>query len=425
MGNINFVKRIFKKESGIKVVDVLAKCSKMKHGSDRLKLVLLYFLVKVVKAGAKNDGNIEEFLLRIIGDMNACETFPWGRYSFLECMAGIRKMMKNMNGFVKPKAQPCFSGFIVPLEILAYEAIPQLGLKFRVLVRSALNDCPRMCKHKFKECSMKGVPLEVIYKELGNSKDFPSILVPAYHEKYLLKDLLDDDVDDDCGPIDIVIDKRLLVEKKRIWWKGMCEMDISSRCIVNDISDEEVHEIENELPEKDVPPTVVPPRFPDLDTVVTSITSLTQMMTKGFDETKDKIDVIDVRVKSIELFVAHLKEREHGKQTEEASQHGHATDDDVLFASPDGFVTTGRMQQRDVVIYREHSPEVAENSNKETNTTEKEVKGKAKKNGGGKKKQEVPPVIETGKKRTRGASRLIKTPFVGDDKKRKRMRKAD
>lgn len=117
MGNINFVKRIFKKESGIKVVDVLAKCSKMKHGSDRLKLVLLYFLVKVVKAGAKNDGNIEEFLLRIVGDLNACETFPWGRYTFLECMAGIRKMMKNMNGFVKPKAQPCFSGFIVPLEV--------------------------------------------------------------------------------------------------------------------------------------------------------------------------------------------------------------------------------------------------------------------------------------------------------------------
>jgi len=27
-----------------------------------------------------------------------------------------------------------------------------------------------MCKHKFKECSMKGVPLEVIYKELGNSE---------------------------------------------------------------------------------------------------------------------------------------------------------------------------------------------------------------------------------------------------------------
>ena len=63
--------------------------------------------------------------------------------------------------------------------------------------------------------------------------------------------------------------------------------------------------------------------------------------------------------------------------------------------------------------------------NKETNTTEKEVKGKAKKNGGGKKKQEVPPVIETGKKQTRGASRLITSPFVADDKKRKKMRKAD
>ena len=94
------------------------------------------------------------------------------------------------------------------------------------------------------------------------SQDIASHLVPEYHEKYLLKDLLDDDVDDDCGPIDIVIDswrERVLVEKKRIWWKGMCEMDISSRCIVNDISDEEVHEIENEVPEKDVPLTAVPP----------------------------------------------------------------------------------------------------------------------------------------------------------------------
>jgi len=85
------------------------------------------------------------------------------------------------------------------------------------------------------------------------------------------------------------------------------------------------------------------------------------MMTKGFDETKNKIDAIDVRVQSIELFVADLKEREHGKQTEEASQDGHATDDDVLFASPDGYVTTGNEQQRDIVI-SERSPEVAENS---------------------------------------------------------------
>jgi len=85
------------------------------------------------------------------------------------------------------------------------------------------------------------------------------------------------------------------------------------------------------------------------------------MMTKGFDETKDKIDAIDVRVQSIKLFVADLKEREHGKQTEEASQHGHARDDDVLFASPDGYVTTGNKQQRDILI-SEHSPEVAENS---------------------------------------------------------------
>jgi len=63
------------------------------------------------------------------------------------------------------------------------------------------------------------------------SQDIASHLVPEYHEKYLLDSLLEDDVDDDLDLIDIVIDNwkgRLFVEKKKIWWKGMCELDISS-----------------------------------------------------------------------------------------------------------------------------------------------------------------------------------------------------
>ena len=73
------MKRIFKKETGIKVSKVLTKYEKIRSGTDRLKLVLLYFLVKVVKANSKNDGNIEEILLRIVGGLDEYETFLWGR----------------------------------------------------------------------------------------------------------------------------------------------------------------------------------------------------------------------------------------------------------------------------------------------------------------------------------------------------------
>ena len=86
------------------------------------------------------------------------------------------------------------------------------------------------------------------------------------------------------------------------------------------------------------------------------------MMTKGFEETRDKIDAIDGRVKSIELFVADLKEKKHGKQTEEESQHGKQTEEEVFYASPEGCVTIERQQPLDIVVYREPSPEVAENS---------------------------------------------------------------
>jgi len=86
------------------------------------------------------------------------------------------------------------------------------------------------------------------------------------------------------------------------------------------------------------------------------------MMTKGFEETRDKIDAIDGRVKSIELFVADLKEKKHGKQTEEESQHGKQTEEEVFYASPEGCVTIKRQQPLDIVVYREPSPEVAKNS---------------------------------------------------------------
>ncbi|KAL1205495.1 hypothetical protein V5N11_026681 [Cardamine amara subsp. amara] len=59
-----------------------------------------------------------------------------------------------------------FPGFIVLLELLAYEAISSLKIKYRKDV-SAGKNYPRMCKRKFVPNGMSGYPLEDINKTLG------------------------------------------------------------------------------------------------------------------------------------------------------------------------------------------------------------------------------------------------------------------
>lgn len=59
--------------------------------------------------------------------------------------------------------------------MLAFEAIPELGSKFRVDVDNPEPTCPRMCQTKFKQSEMKGFPLWKINKELGNTQvSYPS-----------------------------------------------------------------------------------------------------------------------------------------------------------------------------------------------------------------------------------------------------------
>ncbi|XP_023636109.1 uncharacterized protein At3g43530-like [Capsella rubella] len=83
LGDLKFVKRIFKRDGKIRIKDVEEKLKGMRKGNiDTKKLIVLYFLCKVLKADSKGDGYIEEFLLSVVDDLNACERFPWGRYSF-------------------------------------------------------------------------------------------------------------------------------------------------------------------------------------------------------------------------------------------------------------------------------------------------------------------------------------------------------
>ena len=119
LGSLKFVEKLFKRTEDIKIKDVEEKLEEFKSekSTARLKLAILLFLAKVMKADSKGDSKIEEFLLRIVDNVRACETFPWGRFSFEQCMEGVQRVMKNMKGVVKPKTHTAFYGFITPLEV--------------------------------------------------------------------------------------------------------------------------------------------------------------------------------------------------------------------------------------------------------------------------------------------------------------------
>ncbi|KAG2322868.1 hypothetical protein Bca52824_016081 [Brassica carinata] len=83
----------------------------------------------------------------------------------------ISNTMSHFDGEVKEGVIWPVPGFCIPMELLAFEAIEKLGLKFReeVPVEDVDPTCPRMCRSKFKRSEMKGFPLAKINKALGET----------------------------------------------------------------------------------------------------------------------------------------------------------------------------------------------------------------------------------------------------------------
>ncbi|CAE6226092.1 unnamed protein product [Arabidopsis arenosa] len=259
------------------------------------------------KADSKGDGNIEQFLLRIVDDVHACEIFPWGRYSFEQCMTGIRRMMKNMKGSVKQKAQRSFFGFITPLEIFAFECISQLGRRFREAVPAA-NDCPRMCKSKFTDSCMKGFTLDEINQALGEIKDISSILEPDMDEKEMLSGLVEKYVDEGMGFIDPVVEswrEQLITKKKKIWWKSLYQMDLQARGFGDVVP--EVAERLGDVKERD---GEVPERLGDILSLQSAVDKGFAKIMEKFAEMDSKVSMLDGRVKELEGYVAIQLEKE-------------------------------------------------------------------------------------------------------------------
>ncbi|RID53044.1 hypothetical protein BRARA_G00471 [Brassica rapa] len=170
LGGTRFVDRHFKEGEPRRLEDVKKKLVNMGPHKDRLKMAVLFFLASVVcaqtKVGHKANDVLEVFQ-RAVDDLEYCKAFPWGRFFYDYMLKEIFHTMKHFGGVVKEKTLWSLPGFCVPLELLAFEAIPKLGIAFREPVVGAGHDCPRMCKSYFKRNGMTGVSLSVINKELG------------------------------------------------------------------------------------------------------------------------------------------------------------------------------------------------------------------------------------------------------------------
>ncbi|XP_023644230.1 uncharacterized protein At3g43530-like [Capsella rubella] len=198
-------------------------------------MAVLYFLCSVL-VGKKKPGNpapsVEPFFLRAIDDLEICTTFPWGRLTFDKNMKDIFHCIKHFGGVLSTN-QWVFPSFVIPLEVLAFEAIPVLKENFREGVSNAHahRHRPRMCKMKFKASKMKRFSLKEICDKLGTTKDTESILTPSSREKRLLGRIMDEesrynDVDD---PVVYSWTKCLIDEEKTIWFEELYNQDLATR----------------------------------------------------------------------------------------------------------------------------------------------------------------------------------------------------
>lgn len=173
-GGLDFARRQFPQGSRMAYEDVEEKLRQMEACPDRLKMCVLYFLSSILigksRTGEKAP-SVEPFFVRAVNDLEMCKTFPWGRLSFDQNMRDIVRAMDHFGGVVS-KGGFTFPSFCNSLELLPFEAIPQLKKKFRELRRGRRTEssCPRMCKSQYIPSAMTGFPLSDINKALGKTK---------------------------------------------------------------------------------------------------------------------------------------------------------------------------------------------------------------------------------------------------------------
>ncbi|CAG7884596.1 unnamed protein product [Brassica rapa] len=264
------------------------------------KMAVLFFLGRVIRGQTKDCGPVDPFILRIVEDLDVCRTFPWGRLTFEDAIKNIKHMMELLKGEVHSACG--FPGFIIPLEILAFECIPKLGKTFRLSTDTPSEDCPRMCKSRFTKSSMKGYPLEDIYAALGHTKVINSVLVPTVGEEIMLARIIDEEREYHCeGSTSDTWNHWLNVKQKKIFWKELYDLDVAARVFKKKKDKEKVTFLEDSSS-----------KF-GLESLKALEEKILGAMSEGFSGLKSVVEAklgdMDVRMSKLEKNQRQLKRR--------------------------------------------------------------------------------------------------------------------
>ncbi|KFK31916.1 hypothetical protein AALP_AA6G175600, partial [Arabis alpina] len=157
-----------------------------------------------------------------------CISCPWGRMTFERFVSAFYHAVESMKGSAKHRW--CTAGFVIPLEIMAFECISKLKKELRQTVEGFEHYCPRMCKRQYSGISMKGWPVEELYDCLGSDKEIESILeIEHKAEEEILRRMVEPE--EGIGGLDVIQDSwnMHLEANKKICWKELYDMDVASR----------------------------------------------------------------------------------------------------------------------------------------------------------------------------------------------------
>ncbi|XP_002883754.2 uncharacterized protein At3g43530 [Arabidopsis lyrata subsp. lyrata] len=302
IGSDRFSGKHFGTTGTVTYARVKEKLLSMKRSNpDRLKMAVLYLLCSVIvekrKTGPQAEP-VEDLFLTAVEDLEWCKTFPWGRFAFEHNMKDIFHLLDHFDGGLG--AQWVFPSFVMPLEILAFEAIPNLMNQFREHVVSADPECPRMCKMKFKPSSMKDFPMSELYDSLGTTKEIESIMLPNPSENELLRRIMDnEDGSDDFD--DVIVNgwtRRIFKVHKQVCFEELHNIDVGNR--VMEESQENAVVAGVRVSGRKVAPEKVSKKG--------LVEKLQKQLEDGFRRINKKFDGFDKRLKCVELDVKSLKE---------------------------------------------------------------------------------------------------------------------
>lgn len=93
---------------------------KSKPSEDRKKMAVLFFLASILVGGRKSGEGaspVDSFFLSVVDDLDACVTFPWGRYAFEHNLKDVSTFLEKCDGLAPTSW--VFTSFPIPLEVFS------------------------------------------------------------------------------------------------------------------------------------------------------------------------------------------------------------------------------------------------------------------------------------------------------------------